>query len=80
MGVSSFVNNRQKSVVSLLVFRNSAYNFSILLKFVKTVNNSTLDFVFRDEIGIIDYFDLFFCLKFSLNISKLSLFSSKIAN
>ena len=31
---------------------------SILLKYAKIVNNSTVDFIFKDEKSFVDYFDL----------------------
>ena len=46
---------------------------SILLKIVKIVNNSTVDFIFKDQKLFLTILNYFFGLKFWVNISKLNL-------
>ena len=52
---------------------------SILLKFVIIINNSTVNFIFRDKKSFVDHFDSVFLAKISAKYFKIQPFSSEIA-
>ena len=51
----------------------------IFLKYGKIVNNNTVDFIFRDKINLVAYFDIIFSAKILSKYFKIEPFSSKTA-
>ena len=73
------MNIRQNEDAFVHIFRNFLFKFlSILLKYVKIVNDSVSAFIFNDKGGLMNYSIPFFLSKIAAKFFKIETFLVKI--